>query len=114
MVRVPIAFAVFGLAVAGLSSAQIPVPGSAGTSASQAALPNKKCDSAHRRVAKEERSLASADETIARDKEARAACGSKTACARFDQAIKAMEMRKSRHETRLAKFKADVDKVCDG
>jgi hypothetical protein len=33
-------------------------------------------------------------------------------CARYDSAIGAMEKRQARHETRLTRFKEDVDKAC--
>ena len=73
---------------------------------------NKKCDSMQRRIAKEQKSLATFDETIATDKKGRETCASKPMCARYDQAIKAMEARKAQHETRLAKFKSEAEDVC--
>jgi hypothetical protein len=88
--------------------AQIPPP--AGDQSQSAT--NKKCDSMQRRVAKEQKSLASFDETIAADKKGRETCASKPMCARYDQAIKAMEARKAQHETRLAKFKSEAEDVC--
>ena len=78
---------------------------------SQSAV-NKKCDSLQRHIAKEQKSLASFDETIATDKKGRETCASKPMCARYDQAIKAMEARKAQHETRLAKFKSEAEDVC--
>jgi hypothetical protein len=88
--------------------AQIPPP--AGDQSQSAT--NKKCDSMQRRVAKEQKSLASFDETIAADKKGRETCASKPMCARYDQAIKAMEARKAQHETRLAKFKSEAEDAC--
>ena len=73
---------------------------------------NKKCDSWRRRVAAEEKSLAAASDSIAKDKRARESCATKGACARYDQSIKSMEARRSRHETRLGKLKIDADKAC--
>jgi hypothetical protein len=73
---------------------------------------NKKCDSWQRRAAAEEKSLADASDSIAKDKRARESCATKGACARYDQAIKSMEARRSRHETRLGKFKIDAEKAC--
>jgi hypothetical protein len=35
-------------------------------------------------------------------------------CTRYDTAISAMEKRQARHETRLTRFKEDVDKACKG
>jgi hypothetical protein len=100
--------ALIGLTLALPASAQIPPP--AGEHSPSAA--NRKCDSMQRRVAKEQKSLASFDETIATDKKGRDTCASKPMCARYDLAIKAMEARKAQHETRLAKFKSEAEDVC--
>ncbi len=83
--------------------------------AGRAAIPiwaNRKCDSTQRHIAKEQKSLASFDETIAADKKGRETCASKPMCVRYDQAIKAMEARKAQHEARLAKFKSDAENAC--
>ena len=87
---------------------QIPPP----TGEQSQSAANRKCDSMQRRIAKEQKSLASFDETIATDKKGRETCASKPMCARYDQAIKAMEARKAQHETRLAKFKSEAENVC--
>jgi hypothetical protein len=102
------AAALFALAFALPTAAQIPPPpGGHSPTAS-----NRKCDAMQRRIAKEQKSLASFDETIATDKKGRETCASKPMCARYDQAIKAMEARKAQHETRLAKFKSEAEEVC--
>ncbi len=88
--------------------AQIPPP----TGEQSPSAANRKCDSMQRRIAKEQKSLASFDETIATDKKGRETCASKPMCARYDQAIKAMEARKAQHETRLAKFKSEAENAC--
>jgi hypothetical protein len=54
--------------------------------------------------------LAEAD--IERDRKGRAACTTARACARYDESIRSMETRKMRHDTRLAKFRADAAKAC--
>ena len=100
--------ALIAMTFAPAAFAQIPPP--AGEQSQSAA--NKKCDSMQRRIAKEQKSLASFDETIATDKKGRETCASKPMCARYDQAIKAMEARKAQHETRLAKFKSEAGDVC--
>src|SRR2546423_7963608 len=87
-------------------SAHAQIPLSAGDQPPSAA--NKKCDSMQRRIAKEEKSLASFEETIATDKKGRESCASKPMCARYDQAIKAIEARKTQHQARLAKFRSDA------
>jgi|SRR5438067_2156365 len=73
---------------------------------------SKKCEIMQRRIAKEQKSLASFDETIAADTKGRETCASKPMCARYDQAIKTMESRKAQHEARLAKLKTDAENVC--
>ena len=79
---------------------------------STAAEPTKQCMTARKKEDKEQRSLTSAIDSIARDKKARESCSSKSMCARYDSAISAMEKRQARHETRLTRFKEDVDKAC--
>jgi hypothetical protein len=74
--------------------------------------PSKKCSTARKQADKEQRSLTSANESIAHDKKARESCSSKSMCARYDAAISAMEKRQARHVTRLARFKEDLEKSC--
>ena len=76
------------------------------------AEPTKQCMTARKKEDKEQRSLTSAIDSIAHDKKARESCSSKSMCARYDSAISAMEKRQARHETRLSRFKEDVDKAC--
>src|SRR5439155_540584 len=72
-------WALIALTVALPTFAQIP-PAPAGEQSQSAA--NKKCDSMQRHIAKEQRSLASFDQTIAADKKGRETCASKAMCAR--------------------------------
>jgi hypothetical protein len=72
----------------------------------------KKCDTLQRRIAKEESSLTSFEQTLATDRKGRESCSTKPMCARYDQAIKAMEARKSEHQTRLSKLKSDAVEAC--
>ncbi|HQR11862.1 MAG TPA: hypothetical protein PLW68_11080 [Casimicrobiaceae bacterium] len=74
--------------------------------------PSKQCMTSRKKEDKEQRSLTSAIDSIARDTKARESCSSKSMCARYDDAISAMEKRKARHETRLARFKEEVVKEC--
>ena len=97
------------LAALALSAAQ-PVP--AQTPATAATEPSKACVTARKKEDKEQRSLTSANESIAKDKKARESCSSKSMCARYDSAITAMEKRQARHETRLSRFREDVEKAC--
>ena len=72
----------------------------------------KKCATAHRKVDKEQKALASAQDLLAKDKKGRESCSSESMCARYDSAIGATEKRKARHEDRLAHFKEDADNAC--
>ena len=73
---------------------------------------NKQCETLKLRIAKEESSLATFEQTLAQDKKGRESCSTKPMCARYDDAIKRMEARKSEHQERLAKFKADAVQAC--
>ena len=90
----------------------IALPASAQTPAPAATEPSKSCVTARKKEDKEQRSLTSATESIAKDRAARESCSSKSMCARYDSAITAMEKRQARHETRLSRFKEDVEKAC--
>ena len=87
------------------ASAQAPAP----AAASGAAEPSKSCLTARKKADKEQRSLASANESIAKDKKARESCSTKSMCA--------LRLRNRRHakapgapdENRLSRFKEDVE-----
>ena len=80
--------------------------------AADPATKSRQCEKAERRVANEEKWEAKAGATIERDRKARETCATKEVCERYDARIKAMETRKSRHATRLAKFKAEAAGAC--
>ena len=103
----PYIFPLFAL----LLAVALPPPAAA-QAAATGAEPTKQCMTARKKEDKEQRSLTSAIDSIARDKKARESCSSKSMCARYDSAISAMEKRQARHETRLTRFKEDVDKAC--
>ena len=90
----------------------IALPASAQTPAPAATEPSKSCVTARKKEDKERRSLTSANEAIAKDSKARESCSSKSMCARYDAAVADMEKKKARHETRLARFREDVEKAC--
>jgi hypothetical protein len=93
----------------------LPGPGLAQTSSSdagEASSAGKKCGTLKQRIAKEQSSLASFEQTIAADKKGRESCSTKPMCARYDEAIKKMEARKAQHEARLEKLKPDADAAC--
>jgi hypothetical protein len=112
MMRVRLACGALAFGLSGFATAQIPPPGATPPQAAQAAPVNRQCVSVQRRVAKEERALALASESISTNRRAREGCPNKSTCSRYDDAIKAMEARKARHDTRLTKFKIEADKVC--
>jgi hypothetical protein len=97
-------------------SAATPAPTPAATPASTPSAatsePTKECISARKKADKEQRSLTNAVESIAKDTKGRESCSSKSMCERYDAAISAMEKRKARHETRLARFKDEVAGAC--
>jgi len=74
--------------------------------------PSKQCITARKKEDREQRSLTAATDSLARDRKARESCSSKSMCSRYDTAISTMEKRQARHETRLTRFKEDVDKAC--
>ena len=102
----------FAVAAAFPVSAQTPAPTPAPAANRSAPEPSKPCATARKKDDKEQRSLDAANDSLARDRKARESCSSKSMCARYDTAISAMEKRKSRHETRLTRFKEDVAKDC--
>jgi len=73
---------------------------------------SKPCVTARKKLDKEQRSLAATTDALARDKKARESCSSKSMCARYDTSISATDKRRSRHETRVSRFKEDADKAC--
>ena len=104
----PLVALLFAAAFTNPTAAQTAAP-SPGASTAE---PTKQCVTARKKEDKEQRSLTSAIDSIARDKKARESCSSKSMCARYDSAISAMEKRQARHETRLTRFKEEVDKAC--
>jgi hypothetical protein len=72
----------------------------------------KACQTAMRKVEREQRSLAAAHDAIARDRQARDTCSSRTVCARYDSAIAGTERRATRIASRLARFEAEVAQTC--
>ena len=111
MLHVRLVAAAFAFSMAGLATAQIPPPPAVTGEANPAPV-SRQCESAQRRVAKEDRALATADESIAASRKARETCASRGTCARHDQAIKAGEARRARHDARLGKFRLELAKAC--
>jgi len=80
----------------------------------QAADASKACQSARKKVEREQRTLGAANETIAHDRQARESCASRSACARYDAAIADGERRASRLASRLARYEAEAAEACQG
>ena len=110
----PLVRLLFAVAIALPASAQTVAPAPAPTPAAgpTATEPSKQCVTSRKKEDREQRSLNAATDAIARDRKARESCSSTGMCARYDTAISAMEKRQTRHETRLTRFKEDVDKTC--
>ncbi len=97
-----------GLAAAALAAAVFAAP-----ALSQApSVPSKACETARKKVDREQKSTAAAAEAIARDRNARETCTSRSLCARYDASIVDNERSKARHETRLARFRLEVAQAC--
>jgi hypothetical protein len=80
--------------------------------AAQAAESGKACETARRKVEREQRSVDEAAAGIARDRIARAGCTTRSQCARYDASIADAERSRSRHETRLARFRLEAAQTC--
>ena len=78
----------------------------------KSAVESAQCQSAKRKVAKEEKWETKGEAVIERDRKARATCATDPVCARYDARIKSMESRKAHHDARLARFKADAARAC--
>jgi hypothetical protein len=88
------------------------LPAAAQSATPPAADSSKQCVTAKKRLDAEQRSLAAATESLARDKKGRESCSSKSMCTRYDTSISATEKRQARHETRLTRFKEEAAKAC--
>ena len=99
------AFALF-VALAGAAGAQpAPAAASAGTDA-------KSCAHARKKVAREQRTAAEVADTLTKARRARETCVSRSACARYDEAIRDTERRQARQATRLGRFEQEVAAAC--
>lgn len=78
----------------------------------QAADTSRACQTARKKVEREQRTLDAANETIAHDRQARESCASRSACARYDAAIADAERRNSRLASRLARYEAEAAEAC--
>ena len=66
----------------------------------------KSCEHARKKIAREQRTAAEVADTLAKARRARETCVSRSACARYDEAIRDTERRQARQATRLAPLRA--------
>jgi hypothetical protein len=94
------------VALAGSAAAQ-PAPAAGPADASA-----KSCEHARKKIAREQRTAAEAADTLAKARHARETCVSRSACARYDEAIRDTERRQARQATRLARYEQEVAAAC--
>jgi hypothetical protein len=106
MVALRSAVAAIALAFAGLAvvpaEAQAPVPRE----------PTKACQAAQAKLTRERHSVDAAKTQLAKDAKARESCSTKTACARYDNAIATLTKRVTRHDARVRKFEVAQERAC--
>jgi hypothetical protein len=73
---------------------------------------SKQCESARRKVDREQKALSATADAMARDQRAREACTSRNVCARYDTAISDAQRRMVRREARLARFRDEASASC--
>jgi len=73
---------------------------------------SKQCESAKKKIDREQKSVTAASESIAKDRRARETCATRSTCSRYDDSITAMERRKSRHEARQNRFRDEAVEAC--
>jgi hypothetical protein len=103
------------LALLALLAMTLAAPGRAQTPAepSPVAAPvSKQCESAKRKVDREQKALTATADGIARDQRAREGCTSRSVCSRYDSAISDAQRRIVRREARLARFRDEATQSC--
>ena len=84
-----------------------------GSAGAYAAEGTRACDNARKKIDREEKAVAGAADSLARDRHARETCTTRSQCARYDSAIASTERSKSRHESRLARFAEEARQACE-
>lgn len=79
-----------------------------------AAKPTKACETASRKIDREQKAIDLAAESVARDRKARATCTSRVLCSRLDAAIESATRTQARHEARMKRFQQEVVDTCGG
>ena len=73
---------------------------------------DKACNAAGHRLAREQKSLATAQVEVARYTKLQHGCGIKSVCARYAAALESLDKRIARHTLRIDKFAAARDAAC--
>ena len=102
-VRRPALLALLALALAAPVYGETPPATSPGS---------KQCESALRKVEREQKALAATQDAIAHDQHAREGCATRSACSRYDSAISDAQRRVVRREARLAHFRNEAGEAC--
>ncbi|MEO8755792.1 MAG: hypothetical protein ABI624_24270 [Casimicrobiaceae bacterium] len=77
-----------------------------------AAPAGKQCESARRKVDREQKALAATQESIAHDQHAREGCTPRSVCARYETAISDAQRRVARREARLVRYRDEASEAC--
>jgi len=107
------------LALFALLAMTLAVPGRAQTPSVAPAEPStlvapisKQCESAKRKVDREQKALSATADGAARDRRAREGCTSRSVCSRYDTAISDAQRQMARRETRLARARSEAIESC--
>jgi hypothetical protein len=98
----------------GLLAAAIGCALAGGVVAQAVPAPTKACETARKKIDREQKSIAALAEAIARDRKAREACTARVTCSRLDSSIESAQRRQARHDTRLLRFREEVATACGG
>lgn len=74
--------------------------------------PNKRCEAANKRVAREHKDVTATLDALGRERKARESCTSRSVCARLDANIATIEKKHQRHEVRLVRARSEVLEAC--
>ena len=73
---------------------------------------DKACNAAGHRLAREQNTLAAAQDEVARYTKLQHNCGTKSVCARYAAALESLDKRIARHTLRIDRFAAARDTAC--
>jgi hypothetical protein len=99
------------LALPALLAMALAAPDSAQSSPPTSPI-SKQCESAKRKVAREQKALSATADGLARDRRARETCTNRNACSRYDSAIDDAQRRMVLREARLTRFHHEASALC--